>query len=162
MLVEIRATEPGMTSLVKTPQPSTTATSPPLSGKIVFYSERDGNGEIYVMNPGGSDQQRLTDNNTNEFAPAWSPDGQWIAFTTDRDGNHEIYWMAADGSNPTRLTNDPGWDYWPSWSPDGNLIVFSSGPTIAGLDFCVMNADGTNIRKILAQPGLDFEASWQP
>jgi Tol biopolymer transport system component len=35
------------------------------SGEIVFYPDRDGNTEIYVMNADGSDQQRLT---FNDFA----------------------------------------------------------------------------------------------
>ena len=37
---------------------------------IVFTSERDGNPEIYIMNPDGSDQTRLTDSDTASTAPA--------------------------------------------------------------------------------------------
>ena len=36
---------------------------------------------------------------TQNFLPAWSPDGTKIAFTTTRDGNAEIYVMNRDGSN---------------------------------------------------------------
>ena len=32
----------------------------PITAKIVFTSSRDGNREIYIMNPDGSDQVRLT------------------------------------------------------------------------------------------------------
>jgi TolB protein len=40
--------------------------------QIIFYSNRDGNGEIYVMNADGSDQMRLTDNPAGDGAPDWS------------------------------------------------------------------------------------------
>src|SRR5687768_12125097 len=82
------------------------AAFPGLDGKIVFVSTRDGNGdnyitgegEIYVMNPDGTNQTRLTFNAFDDTDPAWSPDGQKIAFASDRDGNLEIYVMDKDGS----------------------------------------------------------------
>ena len=42
-------------------------------GKIVFYSDRDGNHEIYVMNEDGSSQQRLTNNSHSDSHPRFSP-----------------------------------------------------------------------------------------
>src|SRR5918992_52807 len=83
--------------------------------QIVFFSDRDGNQQIYVMNAGdGSNQTRLTNTNACDCNPSWSPDGTMIAFNTDRDSieddfeNQEIYVMnAGDGSNQTRLTNSP-------------------------------------------------------
>jgi len=44
-----------------------------LSGQIVFTSSRDGNHEIYVMNPDGTDVVRLTENSSDDSDPAWSP-----------------------------------------------------------------------------------------
>ena len=38
-----------------------------------FESDRDGNGEIYVMNADGSGVTRLTRNTTFDGAPAWGP-----------------------------------------------------------------------------------------
>jgi Tol biopolymer transport system component len=39
--------------------------------KIVFRSDRDGNDEIYVMNPDGSNQTRITTDEAADFSPAW-------------------------------------------------------------------------------------------
>lgn len=61
----------------------------------------------------------LTNAESNNENPSWSPDGSKIVFMSDRDGNHEIYSMNADGSGQTRLTNSPGRDEFPAWSPDG-------------------------------------------
>ncbi|MBA2734320.1 MAG: PD40 domain-containing protein, partial [Acidobacteria bacterium] len=118
---------------------------PPLP--IVFVSNRDGNTEIYRMNPDGSGTRRLTYKDPAvDGDPRLSPDGRRIAFTTNRDGNAEIYVMNADGSSPTRLTNNPGEDSHPYWSPDGSRIIFAR-VTPAGRIFefslLIMSADGT-------------------
>ena len=42
--------------------------------RIAFGSNRDGNGEIYVMNADGSGQTRLTNNPAEDAVPAWSPE----------------------------------------------------------------------------------------
>ena len=41
--------------------------------QIIFYSTRDGNAELYVMNADGSNQTRLTDNPANDYAPMFQP-----------------------------------------------------------------------------------------
>lgn len=60
------------------------AAFPEGNGKIAFVSYRDGNAEIYTMNPDGSDQQRLTEDPASDTEPAWSADGKKIAFVSDR------------------------------------------------------------------------------
>ena len=94
---------------------SGTVTGP--NEQIVFYSDRDGNQEIYVMNAAdGSSQTRLTYNEVQESGSSWSPDGTKIAFSSTKDGNPEIYIMnAADGSGQTRLTNNTAADAEPDW-----------------------------------------------
>src|SRR4029078_7424189 len=76
------------------------------NGKIAFVSGRDGNSEIYTMNPDGSAQTNISNNAAFDPDPAWSADGSQIAFSSSRDGNREIYKMNADGSGQTRLTNN--------------------------------------------------------
>src|SRR5215204_5228424 len=86
------------------PNQSAFGTSPGPNEQIAFYSQRDGNQEIYIMNAAdGSNQTRLTSVNAWDSFPSWSPDGTKIAFENDREGNQEIYVInAADGSNQTR------------------------------------------------------------
>jgi Tol biopolymer transport system component len=37
----------------------------------------------------------LTFYSGNDYQPAWSPDGQWIAFVSDRNGNADIWMIEA-------------------------------------------------------------------
>ncbi len=135
------------------------AAFPGANGRIAFESERDGNGEIYSMEPDASDQTRLTQSPAADTDPAWSPDGRSIVFTSNRDGNDEIYTMNADGSGQTRLTTSPGSDSNPSWSPDGRSIVFASRRD-GQSEIYVMNADGTGQTRLTNNTAPDAVPSW--
>jgi Tol biopolymer transport system component len=125
---------------VNTPEIAKASPSP--EGKIAFSSMLDGDREIYVMDPDGSNLVKLTDNSACDVYPNWSPDGTKIAFASDRDGNFEIYVMNADGSNQTRLTYNQAEDTTPVWSPDGSKIAFLSNRD-GNYEIYVMNADGS-------------------
>lgn len=102
--------------------------------RVAYSSDLDGEAEIAVIDiacspdpvPCGVNRQQLTTNAVVDDAPAWSPDGRWIAFHSFRDRDYEIYVMDADGSNQRRLTNSPGRDLYPTWSPDSQQLAFIS------------------------------------
>jgi TolB protein len=156
-------------------QPAWAGTFPGPNGQIAFDSDRDTppdqeedenpNREIYVMNPDGTDQTRLTNNDEEDIQSSWSPDGEKIAFASNRDGNLEIYVMNADGTDQTRLTNNDAIDINPSWSPDGEKIAFSSDrdQEFGNDDIYVMNADdGSDVTRLTDDEDDDIEPSWSP
>ena len=107
---------------------------PPMPGKlsasnglIAFVSDRDGNREIYAMNPDGSGQHNLTNNVANDWAPLWSPDGGRILFRSQRGKWGEFLVMDSDGGNVKQLVDQDNLKGdAPSWSPDGRRIAISA------------------------------------
>ena len=134
--------------------------------KIAFYSTRDGNSEIYVMDGDGRNQRRVTVDPAEDFLPAWSPDGRKIAFVSNRTNRNkhikQIWVIDADGKNPIRLTDGLG-DSNPDWSPDGTKILYDAhlDPErhIGDDGITVMDADGNN-KRLLTEKGA--HPSWSP
>jgi len=137
-----------------------------LEWKIVFDSARDGHGDIYVMDPDGSNQHRLTftkgERKESGF-PAWSPDRHKIVFVSNMDeaGGDNIYIINADGSNLLRLTNHKNDDDEPRWSPDGAKIVFVSNRD-GNQEIYVMNVDGSSVQRLTRNERADSFPSWSP
>lgn len=107
-----RSTDEGRLGWVKEPNVS-------LDGLMIAYTGFAGaNNNIYtaVFADRGRTITKLTDTN-KDYAPFWSPDGDWILFTSERDGNKEIYIMDAQGQQITNLTDHPGVDFDPAWQP---------------------------------------------
>jgi Tol biopolymer transport system component len=136
--------------------------------KVVFSSNRKGgNLEIFVMDidlenadpdfPAGL--IRLTDHDSVDREPTWSPDGKHIAFSTNRDGNWEIYVMDTLGENLVNLTNHPGVDQLPRWSPDGSAIAFASNRD-GNWEIYAMETDGANPTNLTNNPARDVQPAW--
>ena len=138
-------------------------TTSPLWGKIVFFSDRDGNSEIYTMDSDGSNQTRLTFNEVMDRWPTWSPNGQQIVFHSYQDNadSPEIYIMDADGDNQRRLTHHPAFDGRPHWHPDGQRIAFSSSREPIGI--YTVDTNGNNPR-LVTPPDFKFISNprWSP
>ena len=62
-------------------------------------------------------------------APAWSPDGKWIAVAADEGEGGRLFKVPLDGGPPIRIVDELALN--PVWSPDGRLIVYS-GPSVGG------------------------------
>jgi hypothetical protein len=65
--------------------------------------------EIYKMKSDGTGIRKLTNNNSFDYYPRWSPDGTKFAFVSDRHeaGKFEVYIMDTSGVNVQRVTYSP-------------------------------------------------------
>jgi len=136
-------------------------------GSVAFSSNRDGNNEIYVMNPDGAEQTRLTFDSRNDQRPDISPDGTQIVFSSNRitdtnlTGDFEIFVMNSDGSDVRQLTFNEAEDSWPRWSPNGKWIAFHSNVD-GNFEIYVIRPDGTDLTRVTDYAGLDQYPEWSP
>jgi Tol biopolymer transport system component len=144
---------------------SLAAVFPGAPHSIAFTSSRDGNNEVYVMDPDGKNQIRPTPtpNPSNDQRPDISPDGSQIVFASNRDGNSEIFIMNSDGSNVRQLTStsSPTANSWPRWSPDGEWIAFQSG-AVSNVQIYRIRPDGNDLTQVTDYVGLNQFPGWSP
>ncbi|MDQ6635402.1 MAG: hypothetical protein M3Z10_11690 [Gemmatimonadota bacterium] len=100
-------------------------------GKLVVTEKAVSDGAISIMDADGSNKRRVFSAGSGAaFAPAWSPDGQWIAFglggylQNRKTQPARLMIVRRDGTGARDLTGDTLNAGFPSWSPDGKRIVY--------------------------------------
>jgi len=114
---------------------------------IYFNSERTGHMQIWRMHPDGSGQEQVLVEDSNDWFPHISPDGQWLVFLAyapgvsghPADKDVEIRLMPLESkSGPAKvdpaksvkvlakLFGGQGTINVPSWSPDSKRVAFAS------------------------------------
>lgn len=69
--------------------------------------------DIYIADREGNNTLNITEGKGLNFAPAWSPLGDWIAFESNRTGDYEIYVIKPDGKGLMQITNNNA--SYPAW-----------------------------------------------
>ncbi len=130
--------------------------------------------EIATAKPDGTDAKRLTRNEYDDVAPAWSPDGRRIAFVSDRDGYPQgMYTMNPDGSDVRRIAPGSGGVPTLVWSPDGRHIAFghydrgewdTESRSYIGTAYyvAIVGSDGSGYRKVIESDSPISDPSWSP
>lgn len=141
---------------------------PVAAGGIAFVSDRDDNLEIYVVSSDGANLKNITQNEADDWDPAWSWDRR-IAFVSDRGGGESDIWISsADGRYQGQLTSRKNWQcYRPVFSRNGYTIAFYGrhyrpwkNRRILMSDIYIVNSDGTNLRNLTEN--LDLYSSYVP
>lgn len=150
------------------------ATFPGKNGRIAFVGGDLGpnGGDIFTMNPDGSDVKQLTTFAVKGGAACcgfWSPDGRQLVFAAQPSGSptYQLWMMNADGSSQHQLLNDPnGFDLYPSFSPDGSQIVFTRFSAVFQGAIYRIQADGTGLTALAdfsSDPDVsDFDPVYSP
>ena len=126
---------------------------------------------IYVKSIGPGDPVALTTGEKGDFAPAWSPDGQFIAFMRPRDAGHSAVMIMASVGGQERHVTDLAFSagvlpYNHEWSVGSSPLTWSpNGKWLIGLDArgpeepmrAVRISVGTGEKRMITSGPQDFE-----
>ncbi len=119
-------------------------------------------GDVFSVPAEKGNVRNLTaSSGVRERAPAWSPDGRWIAYFGDRSGEYEIYLRSGDGRGEERCVTKGIRSYLTGmrWSPDSRKILFSA----ADLTLSCLEVAGGKISRIAKSPVEDItDYAWSP
>ena len=93
-----------------------------LNDAITFVSEDD----LWTVSSSGGTASRLTASQGRASAPAYSPDGKYLAYTGREEGHNEVYLMPAKGGESKRMTYLGANSSVVCWGRDGDAVIFAS------------------------------------
>lgn len=129
---------------------------------IAFYSDREGDKEIYLMDYDGRNQRRITAHKSISMSPSWSAHGDSIAYVSFFGGSGPAIYLAdvASGRKSPVVTSG-SLNASPSFSPDGQSIAFarSQGNNI---EVFVARRDGGAMKQLTYSSGIDTNPAWSP
>jgi len=134
---------------------------------IILRSDKDGNSELYSIDPATHASVRLTNNLAEDMDGSWSPDGGFVVFSSNRgDGRHfQLYTLNYATKAVTQLTTVPNANFvTPVWSPDGSTIAFvSQYDSDATSGISTMHSDGTGIKEVTRSKTFQLQyPAWSP
>jgi eukaryotic-like serine/threonine-protein kinase len=84
------------------------------------------NQDVWVLDASRGTPLRLTSEPTDEFNPAWFPDGEWLVYVSDRAGSSfDLFERPAAGGDEKILVRTKNDKVLPTVSPDGRHLLVS-------------------------------------
>ncbi|WP_295405334.1 hypothetical protein [uncultured Thiocystis sp.] len=99
---------------------------------IALAAEVDGNWDLWLVRPDGSERRRLTQDPAMETNPLWSPDGSTLAYKVAPSGDYNLtienFMTFEQGlDHPTvHVWNGPQAVQMNAWSPDGSQVAYTA------------------------------------
>jgi TolB protein len=135
----------------------------PAGTRIAFWRTAApfGPGSLWVMQPDGSGQRRLT-SGVDARDPAWNPAGTRLVYTHAVDGDL-VTLRVSDGLDRHRLTSGSALDFEPAWAPGGRRVAFTRGSATGDPgDIFVVDVVTHRVTRVTSSPTYDHQVAWAP
>ena len=119
---------------------------PSRDGRSLLLRVGSGGGrDIFVKTEGDSAQRPLVATDAEEFSPALSPDGHWLAYGSDESGRSQVYVRPFPDASRGRWQVSRTGGTEPLWSPVGNELFYRNS--------------GGDLVSVEIAPGFDFRVT---
>lgn len=92
-------------------------------GRLVYSAIEDKSHSLWIMEPDGSAERKLTSDGFIDINPSVTADSKTIVFSSNRSGRFELWKINSDGSGASQLTNGDGSEVG-AVSPDGRWLFY--------------------------------------
>src|SRR3954453_1408652 len=149
----------------------------PVNGRIAYTSFESSAdpaaGDLWTMNPDGTEKQPAVLDPRYDAQSDWSPDGTKIVFRSRRNNRYEIsvvdFTVLDPATHLPRVTDllkapDGTQSSQPSWLPNGQGFVYrrTNGPETTKSDVWAMDLDGSNRHPVAVLPEDQFYPAYSP
>ena len=137
------------------------ATVSPDGTRLALQINPGENEDIWIWDIARETMKQLTLDESNDFAPIWTPDNLWIIFSSEREGTPSIFRKKADGSGVAELLSEmPDANIWPmSISNDGKTLIIESYSKTSGYNIGMVPMEGDDhTPQLLLQEEYDERA----
>ncbi len=115
----------------------------PDSQTLAVALQDSGWDKIYLFPGAGGARQQLTQGDSEDLSPVYSPDGKSIAVVSNRElkEGSNIWIVPLEGSAPRELTHfsTPGTESGAEWSPDSTRIFFKRSSPVESTDLVTVD-----------------------
>ncbi len=104
----------------------------------------------------GTSTRVVTDTDSANFFPVWSPDGEQLAFASARNSALNLYLKRTTGTAPEERLLETRFQTYPlSWSPDGKVLIYAMGDPQTRTDIWALPLVGERKPQPLLQTKFD-------
>jgi TolB protein len=137
-------------------------------GKRICYHE---NYQVYLANADGTDKKHIDTGHSFNFAPTWSPDGNWLLFVSGEHYDCHPHVVRADGTGLRKIADRAGYrgvtefldvpDFHggssdtPVWSADGQTIFYTA-KVASCIELFHVTLDGDRERLTTSPEGTSY------
>jgi WD40 repeat protein len=130
---------------------------------LLFWSDRDGDGDLYLLDVRTAALFNLTRTTTNEDLPRLSPTGDRITFTANGQGKQAVFVIDIDGTDRRQITNLTEWSGLAQWGPGPDQLTFIHEPPMGTQNITVRGVDDDAVFGDMIANGIDTVLiGWSP
>ncbi|MCP4704227.1 MAG: hypothetical protein GY865_06430, partial [candidate division Zixibacteria bacterium] len=129
--------------------------------KVVYVKKIDDAKELFIADYDGQNEFQLTNNNSINISPTFSPDGDYVYFTSYKDGDPKIYKLKLKDNSVELLAEYPGLNIAPAVSPDGRKIACVLSKD-GNSEIYLLNKNGRVEKRLTQSWAIESSPTWSP